>query len=412
MLTELRADIRDTAEGQTADRILRNCVHCGFCLATCPTYRLLGDELDSPRGRIYLIKSVLEGKPVSAETRLHLDRCLTCRACETTCPSGVEYGRLLEIGREAVERETTRPWYERWQRQLLLKVLPYRSRFTPLLRLGQFVRPLLPPSLKRQIPPRRKAAALPDRHQRRVILFQGCVQPSLAPTINAAAGQVLDRAGVGCCQEPAEGCCGALSLHLGANASAREFARRNIDAWWPWIEAGAEARVEAIIVTASGCGVMIKDYPALLADDPDYRDKAVRVGELARDPAEFLAALPPERLPAASGRVAFQSPCTLQHGQKLAGVTESLLTRMGFELTPVPEAHQCCGSAGTYSILQPAMAAAVRDKKLQTLVSGEPDRILTANIGCLLHLQQATRIPVSHWLEAVAAGTEVPGRDT
>ena len=409
MLTELSDEIRDTPEGQTADRILRNCVHCGFCLATCPTYRLLGDELDSPRGRIYLIKSVLEGKPVSAETRLHLDRCLTCRACETTCPSGVEYGRLLEIGREAVERETTRPWYERWQRQLLLKVLPYRSRFTPLLRCAQCLRPLLPPLLKRQIPPRRKAAAVTTwhRHQRRIIMFQGCVQPALAPTINAAAGQIFDSAGVGCCQEPSEGCCGALSLHLGANASACEFARRNIDAWWPWIEAGAEA----IIVTASGCGVMIKDYPNLLANDPDYRDKAARVAELARDPAEFLAALPPARLPSVRGRVAFQSPCTLQHGQKLAGVTESLLARLGFELTPVPEAHQCCGSAGTYSILQPAMAAAVRDKKLQTLIRGDPEQILTANIGCLLHLQQATHLPVNHWLEAVAASAATPVRD-
>ncbi len=400
MLTELRSDIRDTPTGQTADRILRNCVHCGFCLATCPTYRLLGDELDSPRGRIYLIKSVLEGKPVSAETRLHLDRCLTCRACETTCPSGVEYGRLLEIGRQAVETETRRPWHERWQRALLLKVLPYRRRFTPLLRLGQFVRPLLPPGLKRQIPPRQTAAALANGHRRdrEVILFQGCVQPALAPNINAAAGRVLDGLGIGCCQVRAEGCCGALSLHLGDNAAARDFARRNIDAWWPHIEAGAEA----IIVTASGCGVMIKDYAKLLAEDPAYRDKASRISALARDPAELLGAMEPARLPAVTGRVAFQSPCTLQHGQKLAGVTEALLEAMGFELIPVPEAHQCCGSAGTYSILQPKLAAEVRAKKLATLEHGTPERILTANIGCLLHLQQATRTPVSHWLEAVA----------
>lgn len=399
MLTELRSDIRNTPEGQTADRILRTCVHCGFCLATCPTYRLLGDELDSPRGRIYLIKNVLEGRPVTAETRLHLDRCLTCRACETTCPSGVEYGRLLEIGREAVEVETRRPWYERWQRRLLLTVLPYRRRFTPLLRIGQWLRPVLPPFLKRRLPPRRKIAPLPAAGlEREVILFQGCVQPALAPEINSAAGRVLQRAGVGCRQVGAEGCCGALSLHLGDNAAARTFARRNIDAWWPAVEAG----VEAIVVTASGCGVMIKDYPALLADDPEYRDRAVRISELARDPAEYLVALEPGRLPAVQGRVAFQSPCTLQHGQKLNGVTEALLAQLGFELTPVPDAHQCCGSAGTYSILQPRLANAVREKKLAALHEGSPDRILTSNIGCLLHLQQATATPVCHWLEAVA----------
>ncbi|MDZ7735837.1 MAG: glycolate oxidase subunit GlcF [Gammaproteobacteria bacterium] len=400
MLTELRDDIRDTPTGRTADRILRNCVHCGFCLATCPTYRLLGDELDSPRGRIYLIKSVLEGKPVSGETRLHLDRCLTCRACETTCPSGVEYGRLLEIGREAVEAETRRPWHERWQRRLLLQVLPYRRRFTPLLKAGQWLRPLLPSMLKRQIPPRQKVSALPaGDYERNVILFQGCVQPALAPGINSAAGKVLQRAGVGCREIGEEGCCGALSLHLGNNDGARRFARHNVDAWWPAIEAGAEA----IVVTASGCGVMIKDYPTLLADDPEYHEKAVRISELARDPAEYLSAMDPSRLPVARGRVAFQSPCTLQHGQKLGGVTEALLETIGFELTPVPDSHQCCGSAGTYSILQPRLAAAVRDRKLAALHQGSPERILTANIGCLLHLQQATATPVSHWLEAVAA---------
>ena len=400
MLTDLRADVRDTPAGQTADRILRTCVHCGFCLATCPTYRLLGDELDSPRGRIYLIKSVLEGKPVSAETRLHLDRCLTCRACETTCPSGVEYGRLLEIGREAVETETRRPWYERWQRRMMLAVLPYRRRFGLLLKLGQWLRPLLPPVLKRQVPPRRQTGPEPHgtAHDREVILFQGCVQPALAPGINMAAARVLERIGLGCRQLNTEGCCGALSLHLGATGAAREFARRNIDAWWPAIEAGAEA----IVVTASGCGVTIKEYPVLLDDDPDYRDKAVRISELTRDPAEYLATLDDSRLPAVTGRVAFQSPCTLQHGQKLTGVTEALLEKLGYELTPVPDAHQCCGSAGTYSILQPQLAARVRDRKLEALHHGAPERILTANIGCLLHLQQATETPVSHWLEAVA----------
>lgn len=398
MQTHLRDDIRDTAAGRSADRILRNCVHCGFCLATCPTYRLLGNELDSPRGRIYLIKSVLEGAPVTGETQLHLDRCLTCRACETTCPSGVEYGRLLEIGREAVEQQVRRPWPERLQRWLLLQVLPYRSRFTALLRIGQFLRPLLPAVLKRQIPPHRRADTLPDRqHLRRVILFQGCVQPALAPAINAAAARVLDRMAIRCERSAGEVCCGALNLHLGDSERAREFARRNIDAWWPLIETGAEA----IMVTASGCGVMVKDYAALLENDPAYAGKASRVAALARDPAEYLASLDPGSLPRVDKRVAFQSPCTLQHGQKLAGVTENLLGRMGFQLTPVTDAHQCCGSAGTYSILQSGLAREVRKRKLAILEQDSPEMILTANIGCLLHLQQATNTPVKHWLEAV-----------
>lgn len=403
MQTRLTEALAATARGQTADRILRKCVHCGFCLATCPTYRLLGNELDSPRGRIYLIKSVLEGEPVSSETQLHLDRCLTCRACETTCPSGVEYGRLLEIGREAVEEQLRRPWRERVRRRFLLWLLPHRRRFTVLLRCGQALRPLLPPFLKRRIPPRVKAAAWPVRvHQRRVILFQGCVQPGLAPAINAAAARLLDRAGIRCDSVAGEGCCGALNLHLGDNAGARDFARRNIDRWWPLIEAGCEA----IVVTASGCGVTVKEYALLLADDPDYADKATRVAALARDPAEYLASLESAALPQVNKRVAFQVPCTLQHGQHLAGVTESLLQRMGMELVPVTDSHQCCGSAGTYSILQPRLARQVRDKKIVELERGKPELILTSNIGCLLHLQQATATPVRHWLEAVAEVAE------
>ncbi len=337
---------------------------------------------------------------MTRETQLHLDRCLTCRACETTCPSGVEYGRLLEIGRDHVEQRIRRPWYERLQRTLLMKLLPYRARFTPLLRLGQGLQPLLPPALKRQVPQRRPTGPLPQRqHARRVILFQGCVQPALAPGINAAAARVLDRMGVSCEQPAAEGCCGAINLHLGDNAQARDFARRNIDAWWPLIEAG----IEAIVVTASGCGVSVKDYPALLADDPHYADRAVRVAGLARDPAEYLASLDPALLPRLHQRVAFQSPCTLQHGQKLAGVTENLLEKMGLELTPVADGHQCCGSAGTYSILQPQLARPIRDRKIRTLEQGEPALILTANIGCLLHLQQATARPVRHWIELIDA---------
>ncbi len=399
MQTELRSDIRDTPDGRAADQILRNCVHCGFCLATCPTYRLLGDELDSPRGRIYLIKSVLEGKPAGRETQLHLDRCLTCRACETTCPSGVEYGRLLEIGRSAVEAEIPRPWWQRLQRGLLLRVLPYRRRFTPLLRLAQTLRPLLPSALKQQVPQRQISNPRPTRPQaRRIILFEGCVQPALAPSINAAAARLFDRLAIGCERISGEGCCGALSLHLGDERAARHFARHNIDRWWPFIESG----IESIIVTASGCGVMIKDYDVLLKDDPDYADKAARVAALARDPAEYLngeAQL--GNLARCSGRIAFQSPCTLQHGQGLSGASERLLQRLGFELTPQSDGHQCCGSAGTYSILQPQLAKQLREKKLENLNKGDPEMILTANIGCLLHLQQAAAVPVRHWLEVV-----------
>jgi glycolate oxidase iron-sulfur subunit len=330
--------------GREAERILRTCVHCGFCLATCPTYRLLGDELDSPRGRIYLIKSLLEGNTVSTKTLLHLDRCLTCRACETTCPSGVEYGQLLEIGRDQAERTLPRPLWSRLQRWILRQVLPYRCRFTPLLRTGQLLRPLLPARLRRRIPVYVAAEARPaNRHARRVILFEGCVQPALSPDINAAAARLLDRLGIGSIAVLEEGCCGALDLHLGAGDVALTRARHNIDNWWPLLD----DKVEAILITASGCGVTVKDYGRLLQDDPRYADKAARISQLAMDPAEYFSMQ--ENLPhitSGSNRIAFQSPCTLQHGQKLAGVTESLLTRMGFTLTEVPDSDQCCGSAG------------------------------------------------------------------
>ena len=399
MQTSLATFIRDTPAGREADGILRACVHCGFCTATCPTYQLLGDELDGPRGRIYLMKNVMEGQAVSRKTQLHLDRCLTCRSCETTCPSGVRYGRLLDIGREMVEGRVPRPLSESLMRRLLRAVLPHHGRFEVLLKLGRAVRPLLPPSWRSLVPVAAPAGDWPAiRHSRRVLMLEGCVQPGLAPQINAATARVLDRLGISVTRTPAAGCCGAVSHHLSAVDEAKTFVRRNIDAWWPHIAAGAEA----IVVNASGCGVVVKDYGHLLVDDPAYADRAARVAALAVDIGELLAredmaALRPhgER----PRRIAFHAPCTLQHGQKLPGVVERLLTEAGFELTPVPDAHLCCGSAGTYSVLQRSLSARLRDNKVQALQSGGPALIATANIGCLHHLQAAADVPVIHWIE-------------
>ncbi|MEK7759196.1 MAG: glycolate oxidase subunit GlcF [Pseudomonadota bacterium] len=414
MQTALADFIRDTPTGQEADRILRTCVHCGFCNATCPTYQLLGDELDGPRGRIYLIKQMLEGNAVTAHTLTHLDRCLTCRNCETTCPSGVRYGALLDIGRELAEQRIGRPWPQRALRWLIRHILPYPARFTPLLRLGQFFRPFLPQGLKRKIPPRLHVATtsspLPlgegqgeggsQRHTRKMLVLEGCAQPSLAPNINAAATRVLDRLDIALIPAVGAGCCGAACHHTSGVEEGLAQARRNIDAWWPHLETGSEA----IVMTASGCGVHVKDYGHLLRDDPAYADKARRVSALTKDISEILAkedlsALRPRIQPA--GKIAFQSPCTLQHGQKLGGVVEKILRDLGFELVPVPEAHLCCGSAGTYSLLQTALSSQLRTRKLAALESGKPQRIVTANIGCLAHLQSGTTIPVQHWVELI-----------
>ncbi len=399
MQTNLADFIKDTAEGREADGILRKCVHCGFCTATCPTYQLLGDELDGPRGRIYLIKETLEGQTVTEKTRRHLDRCLTCLACETTCPSGVRYGRLLDIGRSLVEERAPRPLHERAMRSALRWLLPYPRRFTPLLRFGQSLRPLLPPRLRRRIPERSSAGAWPEpRHARRMLCLSGCVQSSIAPGINAAAARVLDRLGVSLVSTTAAGCCGAVSHHLSARADAREFMRRNIDAWWPQVEQGAEA----VITSASACTAMVKEYAELLADDPEYAEKAARVSALTRDLSEVIA---DEDLSALgndtvlSRRVAFHSPCTLQHAQGIRGTVESILEARGHRLTPVRDSHLCCGSAGTYSILQRELSTRLRENKLAALQTGKPDLIATANIGCLLELRAASDVPVVHWIE-------------
>ena len=396
MQTSLAEFIRDTPEGREADAILRKCVHCGFCTATCPTYQVLGDDLDSPRGRIYLIKRALEGAEVTEKTRLHLDRCLTCRACETTCPSGVRYGRLADIGRAVVEQRTRRSLWDATKRAVLAFGLPRPRLFAALLGLGRLFRSFLPESLKRKIPAKSPPGVWPPaRHARKMLVLAGCVQPAIAPNINAAAARVLDRAGISLVEAPGAACCGALRFHLNKQEAGRDDMRALIDAWWPMVERG---EIEAIVMTASGCGATVREYGELLAHDPQYGEKAARISSLVRDLAEVL---PFQALEAARGRgkVAFQAPCTLQHGQKIRGVVEGLLAKAGFELTPVRDGHLCCGSAGTYSILQPALSSELRERKLACLQEAGPQAIATANIGCLTHLQAGTATPVRHWIE-------------
>lgn len=404
MKTNLADFIKDTPEGQEANAILRACVHCGFCTATCPTYQLLGDELDGPRGRIYLMKEMLEGREVSHSTQLHLDRCLTCRSCESTCPSGVKYGRLVDIGRHAVEQRVPRPAGQRIKRALLRRVVPHAGLFTSLLRLGQLTRPLLPASLARKVPASTQAGAWPaPRHARRMLVLQGCVQPGIAPSINPALARVLDRIGISLVAAPEAGCCGAVSWHLNAQEEGLDFMRRNIDAWWPMVDQG----VEAIVMTASGCGTMVKEYGHLLAHDPRYAERARRISELTRDATEVLASQRDalaQRLGArknARGKAAFHSPCSLQHGQQIRGLAESMLSAVGYTLTQVPDGHLCCGSAGTYSILQPELSKQLLTSKVAALQSGQPEVIATANIGCLAHIQSGTPVPVRHWVELV-----------
>ncbi len=396
METHLAPEFQDSAAGREAERILRACVHCGFCNATCPTYQILGDELDGPRGRIYLMKQMLEGQPVTRQTQTHLDRCLTCRNCETTCPSGVEYGRLVDIGRELVEQRVPRPATERVLRRTLRAGLQTPLLFQSALRAGQALRGFLPRALRGHVPQPVEARARPNRVlARRMLVLEGCVQPALAPETNAAAARVLDRLGIQLLAAPGAGCCGAIDQHLAAPEAALDAMRRNIDAWWPHIKAGAEA----IVMTASGCGSMVKEYGHYLHHDPRYADKAARVSALTRDLGEVLAEedLSPLK-PAGRRRVAFHPPCSLQHGQKVRGVIEAILARVGHELVPVAESHLCCGSAGTYSLLQPDLSRTLRDRKLAHLQGPAPELIATANIGCQIHLAAAAKIPVVHWI--------------
>jgi glycolate oxidase iron-sulfur subunit len=401
METKLSATVKSTSEGIIAESILRACVHCGFCNATCPTYQLLGDELDGPRGRIYQIKQVLEGAAATPITQLHLDRCLTCRSCESTCPSGVKYGQLLDIGRAAVQAQVPRPLWQRGLHRLLRETLTRRRVFGIAMRLGRAVRFALPSALKAKLQPPRPAGPWPRRHHaRKVILLRGCTQPAMLPSIDAATARVLDALGVEVVVMHQAGCCGAIRQHLDDHSGALDNMRRNIDVWWPLLSSGT---AEAIVINASGCAVTVKEYGHLLRDDPAYADKAQRVSQWARDLTEFLLPQVPTlrsliAQPQAQ-RVALQVSCTLQHGQRLAGKLESLLQGLGVQLPAIAEAHLCCGSAGTYSLLQPALANSLRDRKLANLTPSKPQMILSANIGCISHLQSGTAVAVWHWIE-------------
>ena len=407
MQTNLSPEYRNTADGQEAEAILRKCVHCGFCTATCPTYQLLGDELDGPRGRIYLIKQVLEGETPTRDTQLHLDRCLTCRNCETTCPSGVQYGHLVDIGRKLVDEKVPRPASEQAMRWALKEGLN-SPLFAPAMKLGQTVRSLLPGGIKAKVPEARSSGNLPTQtHERKVLLLAGCVQPAMSPNINSATARVLDACGIQTVVEPLAGCCGGVKFHLNDQDAAIVQMKNNIDAWWPHVVNGAEA----IVMNASGCGVTVKDYGHILRNDAVYSEKAKRISELTKDLSELL----PDLLPAlrqriqpqtaqAQGLMAFHPPCTLQHGQQLKGGVETHLNQLGFTLKVAnTEAHLCCGSAGTYSVLQPVIATQLRDRKLGNLNEMQPRAILSANIGCITHLQSGTQVPVRHWVEMLDA---------
>lgn len=405
MQTTLAPEFLGSADGEAAEAILRKCVHCGFCTATCPTYQLLGDELDGPRGRIYLIKQVLEGAEPTRKTQLHLDRCLTCRNCETTCPSGVQYGALVDIGRRVVDAKVERPVGERAVRWALKEGLP-SPLFGPAMKLGQALRPLVPSALKGKVPARagRNAHRWPARtHPRKVLMLLGCVQPAMLPNINSATARVLDAAGIQTVVADDAGCCGAIRAHLNDHDGGLADMRRNVDAWWPMIE---REEVEAIVVNASGCGVTVKDYGEHLEHDPAYAQRAARVSAAARDLSELLPELVGKLKhrvkPGAASRLAYHPPCTLQHGMKLRGGVEAAFREMGFEVQlSATESHLCCGSAGTYSVLQPELSKQLRDRKIAQLSPGEPQAIISANVGCIQHLQTGTATPVKHWVEVL-----------
>jgi glycolate oxidase iron-sulfur subunit len=401
MQTNLADFIKGTREGDEAEAILRACVHCGFCTATCPTYQLLGDELDGPRGRIYLIKQVLEGAEPTRKTQIHLDRCLTCRNCETTCPSGVKYGRLADIGRKVIEQRVARPLGERITRTLLKETLPREWIFKPAFKAGQMARPLLSENLQDKLPPTPAAGAWPTRsHARKMLVLDGCVQPSMAPNINTATARVLDALGVQLVVAPRAGCCGALRFHMNDQEGGLDDMRRNIDAWWPLVD-----EVEAIVMTASGCGVTVKEYGHLLAHDSAYAEKAARISALTRDLSEIMPEFETELGARLKGkitkRIAYHPPCTLQHGQQIRGKVEGVLRAAGVDVTLCADSHLCCGSAGTYSVLQPELAHELRNRKLANLAATGADEIVSANIGCLTHLQSGTDTPVTHWIELI-----------
>lgn len=404
MRSLLNERLQDDPTATEAADIVRSCVHCGFCNATCPTYQVTGDELDGPRGRIYLMKAWLEADAASDTTQAHLERCLLCRNCETTCPSGVRYGRLVDLVRPRVNATVGLSASQRATRTLLKSIIPYPRRWRAAVTLGRWLRPVLPAAITRfyalsDPPPAYQA----QPHTRRVLLLGGCAQAVLNPSIDAAALRVFDALGVSLERLPGVDCCGALSYHLGDEAVAKRIARANIDAWWPAIEAGAEA----VMATSSGCGLQLRDYGQLLAQDPHYGPRASRLVSLVRDPLELMEAAPLRaRVRGKGQRVAVQTPCTLQHGQRLGGRIEPLLRDLGWDIVPADEGHLCCGSAGSYSVLQPGMSSTLRERKLGNLMAGEPAAIVTANIGCQLHLAAEARVPVKHWLEVLATALD------
>ena len=405
MKTSIVSEFLNTHDGNEANRILRSCVHCGFCNATCPTYQLLGDELDGPRGRIYLIKQVLEGEAPTQQTQLHLDRCLTCRNCETTCPSGVDYGQLLNIGRSIVNKKVERDLSQIMLHTVLRKTFLSADLFSSLIMTGQLFRPVLPKQIKNVIPKRQKKLHFEKiTRNRKLLLVAGCVQPSLKPNIDAAAKIVFDKLDIECVETPAAGCCGSLSHHLSAEDEAIKIIKKNIDSWWPLIQNNS---IEAITMTASGCGVAIKEYAQLLAYDKSYRDKASAVSALYKDPAEIIShelnndksKINQLQNKPQNSAIAYHPPCTLQHGLQLNNIIEPILSRCGFNIKPFKDQHLCCGSAGTYSITQKTLSQQLLKNKLNNINQTEHDIIVTANIGCQLHLQSATSTPVKHWLE-------------
>lgn len=398
MKTNIVQTFLNTPEGQEAEQILRTCVHCGFCTATCPTYQELNDERDGPRGRIYLIKQLLETDEVTEKTRTHLDRCLTCRSCETTCPSGVKYGRLVDIGRGIVEQKLPRSKSQRAVRWGLRQLLPHPKRFGAAIAVGQVFKPLIPGKLGDKIPPKRKASPWPkQRHARVMLALAGCAQSSAAPNTNAATARVLDKLGITLVEAPDAGCCGAVSYHLSAHDEGLDFMRRNIDAWWPAVEGGCEA----IVMTASGCGAMVQEYGHLLRNDPEYAEKAKRVSELTKDISEILLSedLSVLKPTTAGEKVAVHCPCTLQHAMKQGSAVEQVMTKLGFDLAATKDKHLCCGSAGTYSILQSEISGRLLDNKVKALTGDNPTQIVTSNIGCQLHIETKAPVPVSHWIE-------------
>ena len=399
MKTDLIAIYKESSAGQEAEAILRSCVHCGFCNATCPTYQELNDERDGPRGRIYLIKQILEGGEVTSKTQMHLDRCLSCRSCETTCPSGVQYSRLLDFGRNELEKKLKRPLAQQWLRWGLRQVLPYPERFNALLKIGQLLSPVLPALIKAKIPAKGKINAPwpTTSHPRVMLVLAGCAQPAATPSTNISAARVLDKLGISLVEQAQAGCCGALSYHLAAHEEGLDFMRRNIDAWWPAGEAGAEA----IVMTASGCGAMVQDYGHMLRNDIQYAQKAAKISALTKDISEILMSedLQQFSLTASSKKVAVHCPCTLQHAMGQGGNVETLLKRAGFDLAMTKDKHLCCGSAGSYSILQPQLSQKLLDKKLKALKVDDPALIVTSNVGCQLHLASKADVPVRHWIE-------------